>query len=55
MPALLIKYPDYTNISEHWPGYTLYAGLADALIFWPDPTLVNQHKANHLPYIFLVS
>jgi hypothetical protein len=55
MPALLIKYPGYTDISEHWPEYTLYVGLANALMFRPDPTLVNQHKVNHIPYIFLVS
>jgi hypothetical protein len=48
-------YPGYADISEHWPIYGLYAGLADTLIFWPGPTLVNQQKVNHFPYVFLVS
>jgi hypothetical protein len=48
-------YPGYADISEYWPGYGLYAGLADTLIFQPGPTLVNQHKVNHFPYVFLVS
>jgi hypothetical protein len=55
MPALLNKYPGYTGISEPSAGIHLYAGLADALIFRPDPTLVNRHKVNHIPCIFLVS
>jgi hypothetical protein len=54
-PTYLSKYPGYADISEHEPGYALYAGLADTLIFRPDPTLVNQHKVNLIPYIFLVS
>jgi hypothetical protein len=54
-PALLIKYPGYADVSEHRPGYSLYAGLADTLISRPGPSLVNQHKVNHFPYIFLVS
>jgi hypothetical protein len=55
MPAYLSKYPGYADISEHLPGYALYAGLADTLIFQPDPTLVNHHRVNCIPYIFLVS
>jgi hypothetical protein len=55
MPALLIKYPGYTDISEHRPEYALYAGLAGSYIFRPDKTLVNRNKVNRTPYIFLVS
>jgi hypothetical protein len=44
-PVLLIKYPGYANISEHGRDMPLYAGLADTLIFWPDPTLVNQSQS----------
>jgi hypothetical protein len=55
MPALLNKHPGYTGISELLAGIYLYAGLADALIFRLDPTLVNWHKVNHTPCIFLVS
>jgi hypothetical protein len=55
MPAHIIMYPSNADISEHWPGYGLYAGLADTSIFWPGPTLVNQYKINHFPYVFLVS
>jgi hypothetical protein len=32
MPALLHKYPGYAGISGRQPGYTKYAGLADALV-----------------------
>jgi hypothetical protein len=52
MPAHFIMYPGYADISEHWPGYGLYAGLADTFIFRPGPTLVNQHKVNHFSYVF---
>jgi hypothetical protein len=55
MPAHIIMYPNYADISEHWPGYGLYAGLTDTPIFRPGPILVNQHKVNHFPHIFLVS
>jgi hypothetical protein len=48
-------YPGYADISEHWPGYGLYVGLADTLIFCLGPTSVNQHKVNHFPYVFLVA
>jgi hypothetical protein len=44
--------PTYLNIGQ---DTRLYAGLADTLIFWPDPTSVNQHRVNRIPYIFLVS
>jgi hypothetical protein len=44
--------PTYLDTGRDMP---LYAGLADTLIFWTAPTLVNQHKVNHIPYIFLVS
>jgi hypothetical protein len=53
MPALLNKYPGYTGISELPTGIYLYAGLADALIFWQDPTLVNRHKVK--PYSLYLS
>jgi hypothetical protein len=36
-------------------GTCTYTGLADALIFRPGPSLVNRHKVNHKPCIFLVS
>jgi hypothetical protein len=55
MPAYIIMYSSYANISEHWLRYGLYAGLANTSIFWPDPILVNQHKVNHSPHVFLVS
>jgi hypothetical protein len=55
MPAYNIMYPSYVDISEHWLGYGLYAGLADTSIFRPDPILVNQHKVNPSPHVFLVS
>jgi hypothetical protein len=35
MPAHIIMYPSYADISEHWPVYGLYAGLADTPIFRP--------------------
>jgi hypothetical protein len=41
MPTLLNKYPGQTGISVLFAGILIYAGLADALIFQPDPTLVN--------------
>jgi hypothetical protein len=44
-------HPGCADISEHWPGYGLYAGLADTLIFRPGPTLVNQNKVNYFPYV----
>jgi hypothetical protein len=55
MPAYIIMYPSYADISEHRPGYGLYAGLADTSIFRPGPILVNQHKVNYSPHVFLVS
>jgi hypothetical protein len=55
MPAYIIMYPSYADISEHRPEYGLYAGLADTSIFRPGPILVNQHKVNYSPHVFLVS
>jgi hypothetical protein len=55
MLAHIIMYPSYADISEHWPGYGLYAGLANTPIFRPGSILVNQHKVSHFPRIFVVS
>jgi hypothetical protein len=55
MPALIITYTGYADISEHWLGYGLYAGLADTPICRLGPILVNHHKVNHFPHIFVVS
>jgi hypothetical protein len=55
MPTLIIMYPGYVDISEHPPGYGLYAVMADTPICRPGPILVNHHKVNHFPHIFLVS
>jgi hypothetical protein len=43
--------PIYLNTGRDMP---LYAGLADAHIFRPDPTLVNQHKIQP-PFLSLSS
>jgi hypothetical protein len=40
-------YPGYADISKNWPGYGLYASLADTPICWLDLISVNHYKVNH--------
>jgi hypothetical protein len=63
MPAHVDKYPGCTGTYMYMPallnsipGIPAYLyHTRDTLIFRPDPSLVNWHKVNHSPCIFLVS